>query len=525
MAGEDMAGENGSGDQRDASRAEEAPVLLSLQGVRKAYPGVVAVDDVTLSIPAGEIVGLVGKNGAGKSTMIKIIGGVVRPDAGRVLVDGVHVDLHGPRDALHSGIALVPQELSLAPGLNVAENVFLGLGYPKHAGTVVSRSQLTRRTRELLRRLEVHIEPTDLIDSLSIAHQRVVMIARALAQNARLVILDEPSASLTAEEITHLHDVVRLLRTHDVAVIYVSHRLDEIFALCDRIVTMRDGGVVFDQLKSETTPAELVVAITGTAKSVRASEHFTTSPSDHIALEVANLSVPGKLDNVSFMLMEGEILGIAGMVGAGRTELARAVFGATHATADAVKVNGQRVRIRSPRQALAHGIVLLPEDRKGEGLLLDESIRRNITLPNLPRHRVRRWLPITSARRERKSAQEVIKSLGVAANSDIRPVSTLSGGNQQKIVLGKWLLSDNRILFFDEPTHGVDVAAKSEVYQLMRDLAAEGKSIVFISSEFGELIEVCHRILVLREGRIVDEYSGSAVTEADLTRACYVTSG
>lgn len=500
--------------------------FVDLVGITKRYPGIVAVEDVNLQFNRGEVVGLVGKNGAGKSTLIKIMAGAVRPDEGHVSVDGGELELHQPWQANEAGLSFVHQELHDAANLSVAENVMLGLGFPRKLGLFVDWRSLRRQAAAVLDRLEVDIDPRQSVGELSIAKQRMVMIARGLAQRARMVVLDEPTASLSDEEIKHLFAVVDKMRDEGIAVVYVSHRLEEIFAVTERVVVMLNGRVVADQPTADLDRRSLISHITGhddaeTALERRQHRAIGGRPDTDTVLEVTDLSASTGVRSCSFDLRAGEILGVAGLVGAGRTELVRAVFGADRPSSGTISVNGHEVAIKNPATAIKVGMALLPEDRKSQGNVMDFSVRHNITLASLPRHRVMPRLIVPSARSERSESTGMIERLGVKTPHDHQPVRLLSGGNQQKVVIAKWLAHGADILIFDEPTHGVDVDGKEEIYLIVEELASMGKSVVFISSEFSELVGVCHRVLVMQEGTIVGALNGDEITESAIVSLCY----
>jgi ribose transport system ATP-binding protein len=508
----------------DAIGVERKPFVV-IRGVVKRYPGVLALDHADGVIVPGVIVGLLGKNGAGKSTLIKILAGVVQPDEGEIVIDGEPVRLHGPHDATRRGFAFVHQELTDVPNLTVAENIELGLGFPKLAGTFVKRRALRRKATTVLQRLGANIDPNRKLGTLSIAERRLVVIAKGLATNARLLVLDEPTASLTEEEIGHLHDVIRTLRDEGVAIIYVTHRLQEVYDLTDDVAVMRDGKMVFEAPTADVERGQLIEHITGASAATsvaRWSPPETERPREEI-LRVENVGRPGVVEDASFTARAGDILGIAGLVGAGRTELARMIFGADRTTSGRIVVEGTPVRIRGPRDAMAAGLVLLPEDRRHQGTVHTFSVRKNITLPILRDFRVGRSLPLPNRGRERRASLDLIDRLQIKVSDPESPIGHLSGGNQQKVVLAKWLESGARVLIFDEPTHGIDVGAKEEVYQLMRELAATGKVVIFISSEFPELVGICNRVIVMREGRIVGEFEGSEISESALVESCYAS--
>jgi ABC-type sugar transport system ATPase subunit len=504
--------------------------FLELRHLRKEYPGVLAVDDVTLTIEAGTIVGLVGKNGAGKSTVIKIMAGAIRPDQGKIDLDGESLDLHHPHQATEAGLAFVHQDLYDVADLSVAENVMLGLGFPKKFGVFVDWQELYRQASEEIHRLEVDIDPRVAVGELSIAEQRLVMIARGLAQKARLLVLDEPTASLTDAEIAHLFRAIRKLRDDGITVMYVSHRLEEIFELTDRVVVMRNGQVVADQPTAMLDRRQLITHITGhegaeTAGERRRSHNIGGRPATPPLLEVVNLTSASGVRDCTLDVREGEVLGLAGLTGAGRTELARAIFGADRKTGGVVRIRGEEVDIGSPGDAMKAGMALLPEDRKSQGNVMDFSVRQNITLASLSQHRVKPSVAAPSTGSEKVEAAHMIERLAIATPDDRQLVRLLSGGNQQKVVIGKWLSHGADILIFDEPTHGVDVDGKEEIYDIMQELAAQGRAVIFISSDFAELVGACHRIVAMRDGQIMGALEGDEINEEAVVELCYSDHG
>lgn len=491
---------------------------IELRSISKKFPGVLAVDRASVTLRSGEVIGLVGKNGAGKSTLMKILAGAVSPDDGAVLVDGEEVALDSPHAAQRLGLAIVHQELSHAPTMSVAENILLGLGYPKW-GPLVKRGQLNDAARVILDQLQVDIDPRQAVSTLGPAAQRVVMIARALAQRSRLLVLDEPSAALTEEEIEQLHSVVRRLAADGVTVIYISHRLDEILAISSRVVVMRDARVVGDWSTSSLNRTRLIELITGGAKQItrRRSERDRPEPADD---SPAVLRYQGPLTgDYDLSVRAGEVVGLAGMVGSGRTALARTVAGASGP--ERIEVAGRELTVRRPTDAIRAGVVLLPEDRRTEGTIGEFSLRANVTLPSLRRHAMARGLGMLSRRSERGAATAAVERLGIRTNGIETQVQRLSGGNQQKVMLAKWMEFDAKVYIFDEPTVGVDVEAKEEAFAIIDAIAASGRGIVLISSDFSELVAMCDRVLILREGRIVTEVKGRDITEASLVRACF----
>jgi ABC-type sugar transport system ATPase subunit len=497
--------------------------MVSIRAVTKRYPGVVALDGASLELYPGEVLGLVGKNGAGKSSLIKVLAGAERPDEGEVLIDGEPLPRgFNARQAHHLGLAFVHQELSNFPGLTVAENVALGSRYPRRVGPLIDRRRLRRQVAAVLAELESEIDPAGHTEDLTAVEQRVVMIARALYHRARLLVLDEPSVSLTLEEVGHLHKIVRGLRAQGKSVVFVTHRLGEVISLTDRIVVMQDGAVILEQPTAEATEASLVAAIAGGDPGLRppavtpAAARSQAEP----VLRVRELRLEPRVQDISFDLYPGEILGLAGLVGSGRTEVARLIFGAERPDAGSIEIGGEDRHLRSPAAGVRAGVALLPEDRRHEGLVLDFSVRENLTLASLAHHR-RGKLPFPRRSSETRAATETIERLGIRTPGPERAVRRLSGGNQQKVVLGKWLQRRERILIFDEPTQGVDVGSREDVFASIRELAEAGRAVILISSDFDELVGLCTRVVALREGRVTGELEKEAISEEALVRLAY----
>jgi ABC-type sugar transport system ATPase subunit len=503
--------------------------FLQTRGLTRQYPGVLAVDRVDLDINPGEVIGLVGKNGAGKTTVIKMLAGAEKPDAGTILMDGEAVEIRNPHHATELGLAFLHQELLDAPNLSVAENISLGLGYPRRGGLLVDWRRLNQSARVVLNMLNANIDPRVKVSKLSVVKQRLVMIARAVNRKARLVVLDEPTASLSEQEIRHLHEVINWLRERGVAVLYVSHRLDEILAITDRTVVMRDGRLVADQPTTTLDRAELVALITGgraglTAASRRQAVGIGGRPDTPDVLRVEDISAPGVVEDCSLDLREGELLGIAGLVGAGRSEFVRLLFGADPRQGGKIFISGEEADIRSPKMAMRAGVALLPEDRRTQGAVMGFSVRKNITLATLRRHRIRDSIPAISVASERAAARDAVDRLGIRTPHIEQPLLLLSGGNQQKVVLAKWLERGAKVFVFDEPTRGIDVEGKEEIYRLMEAIAAERNGVIFISSELEELVAVCQRVVIMRSGRIVGQLEGEAVAEERIIQECFTAS-
>jgi ribose transport system ATP-binding protein len=479
--------------------AEAASPFLSLSGVGKTYPGVVALDGFSMEISPGEVIGLVGENGAGKSTLMKILGGVVKPDRGKIMIDGAEHAALTVESSLGSGIAFVHQELNLFENLDVAANIFLGRE-PLRAGPLklVDRARLRELVAPLLKRVGANFSADTPVASLSLAQQQMVEIAKALSINARLVILDEPTSSLPLAETEKLLAVIDALKAEGISVIFISHRLHEIERVADRVLVLRDGSLVGTLQKSDINHDRMVKLMIGRALAARNVE--ASRAPGKTALKISGLrtaAYPGH--SVNLDIRYGEILGLAGLVGSGRTELARVLFGIDRSYGGTTEMDGKDIKLTSATKAVASGIFLVPEDRKLSGILLDLPIAQNISLPNLPAHASRF---LVSSERETVAAEVQRKRLAIKAPSVGTRTGTLSGGNQQKVVLAKWLAMNPKVMIFDEPTRGIDIGAKSEIYTLMRNLADVGVAILMISSDMEEVIGVSDRIAVMHEGQI-----------------------
>jgi ribose transport system ATP-binding protein len=490
----------------DARGPGSSPVL-EMRGIDKRFPGVHALRGVDLTVAPGEILGLVGENGAGKSTLVKILAGAYARDAGSVTVGGEPVASADPSEMLRRGVAVIYQEPSLAPHLSTAENIFMGR-LPTNRCGMVDWPRLAADTEALAERLGLELAPRAPVGRLSVARRQMVEIARALSREARLIVLDEPSAVLGDAELAGLFQAMRRLAGRGVAFVYISHRLDEVFRIADRVTVMKDGRVVGTEPTSELTADRLVRLMVG--REVAAGLEGPPRAPRAVALAVRGLTRAGVLGGVDLTVRAGEILGIAGLAGAGRTEVLRAIHGADPVDAGQVEVFGRPVRIRSPRDAIALGIGLLTEDRKADGFMLRQSVAFNTTITRLAAVTRR---GVVSRRRERRVVAEHIRRLAVRTPGPDAPVRNLSGGNQQKVILAKWLHTRCRILLVDEPTRGVDVGAKREIWQLLADLAASGVAIVMVSSELPEILAVSDRVLVMREGRVTAELSRAEASE------------
>ncbi len=501
-------------------------LLIEMTGISKRFPGVQAVKDVAFDLRPREIHALVGANGAGKSTLIKILAGVYTRDAGVIRLRGHETEIRSPRHAQELGIATIYQEYNLVPDLSVAENICLG-HLPKGSGRLtrftVSRRKMNRHAEQILRDLQVDIPPTTPLRRLGVAKQQMVEIAKALSLESEIYIMDEPTAALSSKEIEELFRVARSMRDRGCGIVYISHRLEEVGMIADRVTVMRDGQRV-DTLAAKDAPTSRLVELMVGHSVERAARRPACAAGGKL-LSVDHLSRKGVFEDVSLSICAGEIVGLAGVMGSGRTEVARAIFGADHIDSGEISVRGRPVRVKSPNQAVREGLCYLPEDRKGLGLVLCSSVRDNVVLASLTRFcrfRIAGKGVLLDQRRIRKEVMERVKSLDIKTPGIGQLVQFLSGGNQQKVVVARWLCSSARVFLFDEPTRGIDVGAKSEIYSLVRTLAEEGAGILLISSEVEELVSACDRVYVLRQGRIVeelprDEISKEAILAAALT--------
>jgi rhamnose transport system ATP-binding protein len=494
--------------------SDKQPVI-QVQHVSKSFGGVHALQDVQFEVVPGEVHALLGENGAGKSTLIKILTGFHQPDSGAILLDGRPVTFSGTRAAQEHGITAIYQEPSLFPDLDVAENIMVGRQPVRRWG--IHWKDMYAEAGRLLKRLGLPIDPRTKSRDLSVAQQQVVEIARALSINARVLIMDEPTSSLTLREVEELFKIVRQLRDEGTAVVFISHRLEELYALADRVTILRDGTYVATRDMGSINTEELIRMMVGRALGDLFPKQ-AVEPGE-VALEVEHLGVEGAFSGVSFQLRRGEIVGMSGLIGAGRTNVARALFGTEPATEGAIKIDGRPVSIKSPDEAMALGIGYVPEDRKEHGLVLDMSIADNITLPVLNRFARLGWL---DRRRETATAKTSAQQLDVRMAGVDQKAGQLSGGNQQKVVLAKWLGTKPRVLILDEPTRGIDVGTKAAVHRLMSSLAAEGIAILMISSELPEILGMSDRVLVMREGRLTAEFARAQATQEKLMAAATV---
>lgn len=488
--------------------------LLEMKGISKSFPGVKVLEDVQFSLQAGELHALMGENGAGKSTLMKILGGIHTKDSGETLINGQVHEINSTKDASALGISIIHQELNLIPYLSVMENMFLGREFTYGRTKFVNWKKMREEAQRFLDILEISIDPGTLVEELSVGQQQMIEIAKALSTNANILVLDEPTAALTDREIASLFTMIESLKQKGVGMIYISHRMEEIFQISDRITVLRDGKYIGTRTTSETNMDELVRMMVGRDIKDRFPSIDKTIGQERIRIE--NLSTKTKLKDISFSVKSGEIVGIAGLMGAGRTELAKAIFGADPRSSGSIYVDGIKKEIAKPSDAIHAGIALVTEDRKQEGLILSLSIRENLSLPNLGDLSSTGFM---SKSKEARLSEESIQKLQIKTPHAEQMVGSLSGGNQQKVVIGKWLATKPKILILDEPTRGVDIGAKKEIYDIMNQLAAQGVAILMISSELPEVLGMSDRIIVMHEGRVTSEMTIEEATQENIMHA------
>ncbi|RRJ65676.1 sugar ABC transporter ATP-binding protein [Paenibacillus oralis] len=492
--------------------------LLEMHGIAKSFGGTHALKGIDFELKAGEIHALLGENGAGKSTLIKILGGIHKPDRGQIFIDGQAADIDSVQSARAYGIGIIHQEIVLVPYLSVAENIFLGRE-PVNKWGFKDEKRMKNEAKSMIERLGLNIDVTTLVGELTVAQQQLIEIVKAISFNVKILVMDEPTSSLSDEEVGRLFVTMEKLRRQNVGIIYISHRLEELFKMADRITVIRDGSYVGTKRTSDTNTEDLVAMMVG-----RELESFYTrtySVRDEEVLRVEGLSRGGAFEDVSFRVRKGEILGFSGLVGAGRSELMQTIFGAYRHNRGRIYLNGKEVSFKNCSQAIAKGIAMVPEDRKDQGLVLENSVGFNLTLTNLDQLMGSRFL--ISEKKRSEQIGKYVSDLNIkTASADIE-VSSLSGGNQQKVVIAKWLATNPRLLILDEPTRGVDVGAKSEIYAIINRLANEGLAIVMVSSDLPEIINMCDSVCVMRSGKLVAQLNREELSQENIMR--YATGG
>ncbi|MGN0769819.1 MAG: sugar ABC transporter ATP-binding protein [Christensenellales bacterium] len=485
--------------------------MLSFQHISKSFPGVKALRDVSFSIRKGEVHALVGENGAGKSTLLNILKGIYQPDEGQIIYDGSSIKIKSPGHASSIGINMVHQEINLVPELTVGQNILLG-NEPMGKGIAINYRELYKRCNEALKELDCPFSDKEQVKKLSAAQMQMIAIARSLMYNSKVVAFDEPTASLSNAETRHLFEIINKLKNNGTSIIYVSHRLEEIFEIADRVTVLRDGKVI-DTLNVKDVDKKTLVRLMVGREVSEYMQHTANYSTEEVALKVENLTSDGVFENVSFELKRGEILGISGLVGSKRTDVVRAIFGADKFTSGNIYMNGKPIKIKSPNKAIKAGIALLPEERKSQGFIKLMSNDMNVNISSLDKSMKRGKLDYRALK---KNTEYYIKELKITPPNPDMETTNLSGGNQQKIVLAKWLSINSQIIIFDEPTRGLDVGAKSEIYRLMDEFVRNGNSIIMVSSELPEILGMSDRIIVMHEGKAVATLNGAEATEVDV---------
>ena len=483
-------------------------VILQMKDIDKSFPGVHALDHVNLEVKRGEVHALMGENGAGKSTLMKVLTGIYKKDSGTITYKGKEVEFHNTREAQDNGVVIVHQELNMVGDLTVAQNIFIGR--EPRQGFRIDDKKMIEDSKALFDKLRIDIDPTEKMSELTVGKQQMCEIAKAISHNAELIVFDEPSAALTEKEIEDLFTIIRDLRAQDLGIIYISHRMDEIKVITDRVTVMRDGGYVGTLITSDCTKEDIINMMVGRVIYEKPKEKSLVPDDAPVVLKVEHLNAGKMVQDVSFELRKGEILGFSGLMGAGRTETARAIFGADPKQSGDIYVNGEKVEINSPEDAVKHGIGYLSEDRRRFGIVVGKSIIENSTMAALEEYMSGLFI---NKGKEKEVAEKYIKELDTKTPTSDQLVVNLSGGNQQKVVIAKWLVRNSDILIFDEPTRGIDVGAKNEIYKLMNRLAAEGKSIIMISSEMTEILRMSDRIVIMCEGKKTGELKIEEATQ------------
>jgi len=483
-------------------------LILTMKGINKTFPGVHALNDVDFDLHRGEVHALMGENGAGKSTLMKVLTGIYKKDSGTITYEGKVVEFNNPREAQEAGIVIVHQELNFLGHLTVAQNIFIGREYMK--GKTIDDARMIEESTRLFQRMNINIDPTEKMNNLTVGKQQMCEIAKAISHDAKIIVFDEPTAALTETEVDELFEIIRELKKKDIGIIYITHRIDEIKVITDRVSVMRDGKYIGTLISKDSTKDDIISMMVGRVVYEEPKTESKVPKDAPVVLKVENLNAGRSVQNISFELHKGEILGFAGLMGSGRTETARAIFGADPKESGDIYVNGTKVEIKSPQDAVIHGIGYLSEDRKRYGIVVQRTVSENSTMACLENFMNGFFI---NKKKENKETEKYVRSLAIKTPNIDQLVVDLSGGNQQKVVLTKWLVKNCDILIFDEPTRGIDVGAKSDIYKLMNELVKEGKSIIMISSELPEILRMSDRIIVMCEGRKSGELSIEEATQ------------
>lgn len=492
----------------------ERKPLLEMIKISKSFPGVKALEEVNLKAYGGEVLSLLGENGAGKSTLMKILSGVYKKDSGEILIEGNNVEINGIKHAEALGITIIHQELSILPNLTVAENIFLG--NEKYSGFTrrINKTEMIERSKRFLEQIGCNVDPTALVKNINVGDMQMIEIAKALTKNAQVIIMDEPTTALTDVETKNLFKVIDRLKEKGIGVIYISHRMDEIFQISDWVTVLRDGKHIGDVKASQVDRDTLITMMVG--RKLEEQFPYENYKKEKTIFQVKNLSLGHKLKDINFQVKEGEILGIAGLMGAGRTELAKTILGEYRKNSGDIYIYQEKLEINSPVDAIKNGICYLSEDRKKEGLILNMSVAQNMTLSSLKTYE--KTLKKIDKKAEKKEVLEYIKKLSIKTPHEEQLIKNLSGGNQQKVILAKWLMLSPKILIIDEPTKGIDVGAKKEIYQVLNELKSMGKAIIMISSDMAEILGISDRILVMHEGKITGELMRGEATQENIMK-------
>ncbi|MCY6485195.1 sugar ABC transporter ATP-binding protein [Clostridium aestuarii] len=476
----------------------ECKPILQMEGIVKSFPGVKALDGVKLSAYGGEVLALLGENGAGKSTLMKILSGVYKKNSGKITIDGEEVELKSIKEAEELGVAIIHQELSVLPNLTVAENIFLGNEKVNKYTRKINKKLLKDRSQRFLEQIGCKVNPEILVKDISVGDQQMIEIAKALTKNSKIIIMDEPTTALTEVETKKLFEVIKKLKKKGIAIIYISHRMEEIFTICDKVTVLRDGKYVGEAITKDATEDDLIAMMVG--RKLKEQFPYKKAKSKNTLLKVENLKYKNKVNGVSFEVKSGEILGVAGLMGSGRTETAKVIFGEYKKDNGEILIEGKKVKINSPKDAIQNGICYLSEDRKTEGLILGMSVGHNMTISNLKNYE--NALKKIDKNKEQNDIEKYINKLSVKTPSSKQLMKNLSGGNQQKAILAKWIMLSPKVLIIDEPTRGIDVGAKKEIYDILNQLKESGKAIIMISSDMAEVLGISDRIMVMHEGKV-----------------------